>query len=56
MDTKTDQSKDVKSTILIENVSSVCTSIQETQRLAKFFEILIRIDKKIKKENETNNK
>ena len=38
-----------------DNVS-VCTSTEECQKLLKFFEIFIRIDKSLKKKNEKGNK
>lgn len=33
----------------LKGASSVCATSQEYQRLVKYFEILVRIDKKLKK-------
>lgn len=50
------QQLDEYKNIIQSNALSVCTSLQESQRLMKFFEILIRIDKNKKKQNGTSNK
>jgi hypothetical protein len=42
--------------VLLKGAPSVCATSQEYQKIVKYFEILARIDKKLKKKaNERNN-
>lgn len=57
MQAETNLSQTNSDKVLLKGASSVCATSQEYQRLVKYFEVLIRIDKKLKKQsNERNNK
>ncbi len=56
MQAETNLSQKESSKVLLKRASSICATSQEYQRLVKYFEILARIDKKLKKKaNERNN-
>lgn len=44
-----------KRTVARNNMSSVCSGSMEYQRLVQYFEILVRIDKRLKKQNNGKN-
>ena len=57
MQSETQSLKKCTKQLINQNEASVCTSEEESQRLFKFFSVLIRIDKNlIMKSNESNNK
>jgi hypothetical protein len=55
MQAEAQSSKKYIEQLVNQNEASVCTSDEDSQRLLKFFEVLIRIDKNLKKKSNENN-